>query len=263
VTSNMTDSAAADIARATALTDQALVASPRCPLAHFAKAQPLRAQRRFAEAIPEYEAVLASDRNWVYASFALGQCKHFTGSAEEAISLIERAVRLSPRDPEVGVWYENIGDVHLLESRTDQAIIWLEKARNHTPEHSIIRGNLAAAYGLAGEIERAATELAEARRLSPDDRYSSIARHRILRNYGPCCQKSAPSSKPPVSPGCAKPECLRSDWRCRLADVPPTVPVADEILCRGSETKPDWASWHRQSKESRYGRRAKPRGGKP
>jgi len=128
--------------------------------------------------------VLASDRNWVYASFALGQCKHFTGSAEEAISLIERAVRLSPRDPEVGVWYENIGDVHLLESRTDQAIIWLEKARNHTPEHSIIRGNLAAAYGLAGEIERAATELAEARRLSPDDRYSSIARHRILRNYG-------------------------------------------------------------------------------
>jgi hypothetical protein len=47
----------------------------------------------------------------------------------------------------------------------------------------MIRGDLAAAYGLAGETEPAAAELAEARRLSPDDRYSSIARFRTIRNY--------------------------------------------------------------------------------
>jgi adenylate cyclase len=53
VSGGMADSAAADIARAEGLAGQALAASPQSPLAHYAKAQVLRAQRRFAEAIPE------------------------------------------------------------------------------------------------------------------------------------------------------------------------------------------------------------------
>lgn len=66
--------------------------------------------------------------------------------------------------------------MHLLQSRTDEAIIRLERARNATPIHPVIRVNLASAYALYGEIERAFTELAEARRLSSDDRYVSLAR---------------------------------------------------------------------------------------
>jgi TolB-like protein/DNA-binding winged helix-turn-helix (wHTH) protein len=184
VLANMTDSPTVDLERAKALSEQAVATSPRSQLAHIAKGQVLRAQRRYAEAITEYETVLALDRNWVFAYFALGQCKFHTGSLEEAIPLIERAIQLSPRDSQLGVWFEMIGDVHLLQGRTDQAIIWLEKARNHTPAHSIIRADLAAAYGLAGEVERAATELAEARRLSPDDRYLSLGRLRKIENWG-------------------------------------------------------------------------------
>jgi len=184
VLANMTDSPAVNIERAKALSDQAVAASPRSQLAHIAKGQVLRAQRRYAEAITEYETVLALDRNWVFAYFALGHCKFQTGAIEEAIPLIERAIRLSPRDSQLGVWYEQIGDIHLLQSRTDEAVMWLEKARNHTPAHSMIRAALAAAYGFAGETERAATELAEARRLSPDDRYSSLARLRTVQNWG-------------------------------------------------------------------------------
>ena len=120
----------------------------------------------------------------MYAFFALGQCKLNTGSIEETIPLVERAIRLSPRDPQLGVWYENIGLAHLLQSRTDEAIIWLEKARNHTPAHSMIRADLASAYALNGETERAAAELAEARKLSPDDRYSSLAHLRIVQTFG-------------------------------------------------------------------------------
>ena len=63
VLDGMTDSAAADIARAEGLVGQALAASPRSPLAHFAKGQVLRAQRRCEEAIPEYETVIALNRN--------------------------------------------------------------------------------------------------------------------------------------------------------------------------------------------------------
>src|SRR5262249_22988784 len=143
VLANMTYSAAADIERAKGLSEQALGVLPWSPLAHFAKGQELRAQRRYAEAIPEYETVLASNRNWVYAYFALGQCKLYTGSIEETIPLTERAIRLSPRDPSLGIWYDGIGLVHLLQSRTDEAIVWFEKARDAIPAHSSIRAHLA------------------------------------------------------------------------------------------------------------------------
>jgi TolB-like protein/class 3 adenylate cyclase/Tfp pilus assembly protein PilF len=181
VVDNMTDTAAADIARAEGLAREALAASPLTPLAHFAKGQVLRAQRRYEEAIPEYETALASNRNWVGALHALGQCKLFAGVMEEAIRLVEQAIRLSPRDPQLGIWYQEIGRVHLLQSRIDEAIVWHEKARNAAPAQPYIRAWLASAYGLKGETERAAVELAEARRLSGDDRFSNIAR---LKAFG-------------------------------------------------------------------------------
>jgi len=43
---------------------------------------------------------------------------------------------------------------------------------------------LAAAYALKGETEHAAAELAEARRLSGDNRFSSLARLKAVGNWG-------------------------------------------------------------------------------
>ena len=183
VLNGLSDSTAADLERAKGLSEQAFAASLRSPLAHIAKAHLLRAQHRYAEAIPEYETALAYNRNYVYAFFALGQCKLHTGSIEETIPLVARAIRLSPRDPELGVWYKQIGNAHLLRSHTDEAVIWLEKARNHTPALPTIRGDLTSAYALNGQTERATAELAEARMVSPDDRYSSIARLKKVRNF--------------------------------------------------------------------------------
>ena len=184
VLANMTDTPDADLLRADALAAQALATSPNSSLAHYAKATLLRAQNRFREAITEYETVLALDRNCVYAFPPLGQCKLFIGSIEETIPLVEQAIRLSPRDPELGFWYDTIGLAHLLQSRAAEAVVWLEKARNHTPANSILRAHLASAYALNGETERAAAELAEAGRLSDDDRFRSIARLTTLHAGG-------------------------------------------------------------------------------
>jgi TolB-like protein/Flp pilus assembly protein TadD len=176
----MTDTAAADLAHAEGLARSALAASWRSPLAHFAKGHVLRAQGRLEEAIPEYETAIALNRNWVFAYVALGACKLLTGEIEEAIPLAEQAIRLSPRDPNIGIMYDRIGYVHLLQSRIDQAILCCEKARSTNPAHPLYRAHLASAYALKGETERAAAELAEARRLTADSRYSSIAR---LKGY--------------------------------------------------------------------------------
>ena len=64
----------------------------------------------------------------------------------------------------------------MLQSRPGEAIIWYERARNANPAHATSRTFLAAAYALKGATERAAMELAEARRLSRNGRFSSIAR---------------------------------------------------------------------------------------
>jgi TolB-like protein len=133
VLDQMSASAAADIARAEGLAGQALAASPRNPLAHYAKGHVLRAQNRFDEAITEYETVIAVDRNRVNAYTHLGQCKFYNGLIEEYIPLVEWAIRLSPRDPQPSVWFGRIGLVHLLQSRINEAILWLEKARNANP----------------------------------------------------------------------------------------------------------------------------------
>ena len=184
VLDNLSATVAADIGRAEELARQALASSPRSPLAHYAKGQVLRAQHRYDEAIPEYETAIAFDRNWVRAFPLIAQCKLFTGSIEEVIPLAEQAIRLSPRDPVIGVWYLRISQVHLLQSRIDEAVIWIEKARRAMPAHPNVRAYVAAAYALNGEAERAATELAEARRLSGEDRFSSVARLNATWNYG-------------------------------------------------------------------------------
>src|SRR5262249_44788659 len=68
VIDGVTDTAAADIALAEHLAGQALAAAHRSGHVHYARGQVLRAQRRYAEAIPAYETVLAFDPNWVWRS---------------------------------------------------------------------------------------------------------------------------------------------------------------------------------------------------
>ena len=151
------------------------MASLRYALAHAAKGHVLRAQNRWEEAIPQYEAALALDHNLMSALTNLGWCKLYVGSIDEVIPLVEQAIRLSPRDPSIGYFYSLIGTVHLLQSHIDEAIVWLERVRSDIPAHVFVRSRLASAYALRGETERAAAELAEARRLSGGDLFASIA----------------------------------------------------------------------------------------
>jgi adenylate cyclase len=173
----------ADISRAEGLAAKAVAASPRSALAHFAKAGVLRMQRRSAEAIPEYEAALALNRNWVTAFASLGRCKIRIGPIEEGIAAQEQAIRLSPRDPNIWNWYFRIGEGHLLQSRIDDAILWLEKARNANPAPGFVRLYLASAYALKGETEHADAELAEARRLRGEGSWLTIAKLRAGSRY--------------------------------------------------------------------------------
>ena len=95
--------AAPDFQRADDLIAQALALSPREPSAHIAKGALLWRMRRWEEAMPEFEAVLAVDRNYPGAVAQLGVCKYLTGGSDrESIALAEQAIRLSPTIRETG-----------------------------------------------------------------------------------------------------------------------------------------------------------------
>jgi tetratricopeptide (TPR) repeat protein len=176
------ESTAADLQRADELVGQALEASARDWFAHSVKASLLlRSQGRCEEAIPEFETALALNRNSLGSLNQLAWCKIMTGSIEDAIPLMEQAMRLSPRDPLIRLFYTNMGIAHLLQSHTDEAILWFEKARGAV--FAFPHSFLAAIYGLRGETDKAAANLAEARRLFPDGRYSSIARRKAQGMY--------------------------------------------------------------------------------
>jgi adenylate cyclase len=151
----------ADLARAKDLIAQSLLTSPNSTLAHYVKAHILRAGGRCEEAIPEYEMVIAFNRNFAGAFAFLGQCKLLMGWIDETIPSEEQAIRLSPRDPFLFNRYLFIGEAHLLQSRTDEAIIWLERARTANPGVGSPHLWLAAAYALKGDPARASAEIAE------------------------------------------------------------------------------------------------------
>ena len=178
VLDDMSDTPKSDIDRGSRLVEQALAAAPENPLAHFAKAQLLRAQHRCDAAIPEYETVLAANRNALSSIGNIGRCKIYLGALDDGVALEEQAIRLSPRDPFLAIWYFRIGQARLLQSRIDMAISWLERARDANPAYPFVAAWLAAAYGLKGDVPRAAADLAAARRLSGNGSPATIAAER-------------------------------------------------------------------------------------
>jgi TolB-like protein len=180
----MADAAAVDIARAEGLAEQAVAASPRTAFSHVAKGQVLLAQGRYNEAIVEFEIATAINPGFPHLYGCLSDCKFWTGSIEEAIPLAEQAIHIHERDYSIVSWYLSIGRAHLLQSRSEEAIVWLEKARSANPQLPMVHAWLAAACALNDDIERAAAELAQARGLSRDGRYSSITRLKAAGHFG-------------------------------------------------------------------------------
>jgi TolB-like protein/class 3 adenylate cyclase len=191
VLDGMSDLPAEDIKRAERLLATALAASPSNPFLHYVKGQILRAvaqgpfgldaearTARFADAIPEYEIMLAANPNAVGVIPHLAWCRFMTGAPDEAIALLEKAIRLSPRDPRLYLWYTRLGTVQFFQGRLDEAILWLDKARRTNPPFPAPHALLTAAYGLKGDLTRAAAELAETDELLKrrnDNRFGTIA----------------------------------------------------------------------------------------
>jgi adenylate cyclase len=163
VLDEFSDSSTSDLQRAEELLGRALATSPRSSWPHYVRGQLLRAQGHCEDAIPEYEAAIAIDRNSAPSYAWLGWCKLLVGEVEKVIPLEEQAIRLSPQDRAIAGWYGRIGMAHLLQRRTGEAIMWLEKARSRYAADGrspiYVHSWLASAYALKGQEAAARAEL--------------------------------------------------------------------------------------------------------
>ncbi len=103
----------------------------------------------------------------------LGWAYSFQGKIDEAIAQCEIAIQL---DPEFGNPYNDIGVYLMQQQRLDDAIPWLEKAkqaRRYEPRHFPYL-NLGRVYSAKGMLQKALEEFRGALSLNPGD--SDVAR---------------------------------------------------------------------------------------
>jgi TolB-like protein/class 3 adenylate cyclase/Flp pilus assembly protein TadD len=147
--------------------ERALACDPTNPAAHVAKAAVLFAEIKLEAALVEYEKVIELGHNWPMAYARMGILNALLGRPEEAFPLVEKAIRLSPHDSNLGEWYLSIGIAWFMMDQLEEAIIWSRRSTEANPELGINYSALASACSLAGRNEEAGAALSAYMRLHP------------------------------------------------------------------------------------------------
>jgi adenylate cyclase len=171
------DAPAEQLRKAEAAAARALACDPESAVAHLARAALLFVQGKLEAAFEEYATVVELDRHRPIAYARMGMLNALLGRPEETFHLVERAIRLSPRDPALGEWYAYIGIARFIMDQLDEAIFWLRRSTEAGPGIGVNHYTLAAAFALLGREQEAQTTLAEYRRQHPE---MSIGRLRAL-----------------------------------------------------------------------------------
>ena len=102
-------------------------------LAHSTMGMVRRFQNRLTESRFEFETAISLDPNDTYAHVQLGWVMLYLGDPGAAVSRCEKAIRLSPRDPQLWGYHLPLGWCHLLCGDADAAVDQLIRSRSLNP----------------------------------------------------------------------------------------------------------------------------------
>ena len=137
------------------------------PQAYWVKSGYLTSSRRPNEGLRAADAGLAIDPNDANLLAQRSNTESNLRQFEQAKSDVQQAMRLSPRDPRIGLWHNYMADAELGLGHFDAVIEESSKAIDAGWKVFYSYLNLAAAHALKGDMDEAKTALAEARRLNP------------------------------------------------------------------------------------------------
>jgi adenylate cyclase len=167
------DPSADPYARAMQRANQAILLNPDQAVAHLTKALLVMFKTKPKDAgsanevISESEASLRADPSLASAYLTLAIGDQFLGHYEQAMSDLKQAIRISPRDSYVGIWYMQLGIEFLVLGRYAEAIEEGLRAVDSGYRTVLSYTALAAFYAAAGKAPEAKAALAEAVKLNP------------------------------------------------------------------------------------------------
>ena len=153
--------------RADEAATRAISTAPNYAHAHSVKAEVLGLANRFDAALATYDRAIALDRNHAVAYVGRARNLILIGRAAEALAPVEQAIRLSPRDPELFVWYFVLCHAHTHLARDTGAIEWCNKSIATGNTFYFAYVDLASAYAWRGQKGEAAAAVAELLKLRP------------------------------------------------------------------------------------------------
>ena len=166
------------VRRALEMSQKAVSLDDALPMAHEALGVFSLFQKQYARASTELEHALTVDPNYADAYGWLGNLRNFVGQPEEAIPLVEQAVRLNPHGPSFYDFF--LGHAYRLLGRYDEAIEKLQKALAIYPTNPGILLQLTATYSEAAKPVEAQTQATLIRRSIPG---FSLALHEQMIPY--------------------------------------------------------------------------------
>jgi tetratricopeptide (TPR) repeat protein len=118
--------------------------------------------------------VIALNPNFAPGHAQLGIVELELGRPEKVLPAVEKAMRLSPRDPSLGPWLAFVGIAELHRGNTQDAISWLERAIDTGTPVALHRAYLASALALDGRVSEATEALAQLTREGSSATISSL-----------------------------------------------------------------------------------------
>ena len=166
-------------AKVLAPADRAIALDPGNIRAYYTKSEYLVLSNRASEGLSAADAGLAVNPNDAILLLGRANAETTLGQYAQAKDDMERAIRLSPRDPIVGAFHVTLGIAEIGLGHFDAAIDEFQKAIDLGLHASWVYTNVAAAYALAGKMDEAKAALAEVRRLDPGLTVKGIVEYRF------------------------------------------------------------------------------------
>ena len=121
-----------------------------------------RLQGRLDDAIKELELAVALGRNDLSGNFELAATLVLAGRPQDAIPRLQAALRLNPAGTFAALQHRELGRAQALLGRADEAIAALKRARALDDDSWSAAVDLAAAFGMRGDIDDGKAALAAA-----------------------------------------------------------------------------------------------------
>ncbi len=134
---------------------------------HWALGAIYRVDRDLVAAISEFSQAIQLNPSFAEAHAWLGESLSCSGRAEEAVPCIEQAIRLSPRDPWIGITHNRMGRAYLFLRQHENAVEWSKSALRHQNVGWPSAANLASALCHLGRLDDARRALDEMQKFQP------------------------------------------------------------------------------------------------